>query len=74
MEENKKIVQEGVVTQYNNYYGTIINNLGEEYDFLNRDVENYDIKQGDCVTFFAEINKKDDIDFCIARYVRKKTK
>lgn len=74
MEEDRKRVQEGLVKQYNNYYGIIVNNVGEEYDFLNRDVEDKDIKQGDQVMFWAENHNLDNVDFHVARYVRKKSK
>ena len=62
----------GKVKEYNNYYGTIVDEKGDKYLLLKEQIMNdTEINNMDIVSFVPEEYKKNEVDQKIARFVKK---
>ena len=62
----------GKVKEYNDYYGVIINEKGDKYLLLDKEVVEGDkIKESDLVSFVPEYFEKNDVKQKVARFVKK---
>lgn len=73
MQAGRSRIKEGKVIEFDKYNGTIATPTGKEYLFLHKDNESKgEIKVGDSVTFWADEQMINDVEICLARYVKKR--
>lgn len=60
----------GVVQDYNGYYGSILDNRGNVYQMLEKDIIDKDVAVNDKVQFISEVKEKEEVSIRMARFVR----
>lgn len=60
----------GVVQDYNGYYGSILDEMGNVYQMLEKDVIDKDVTVNDNVQFIGEVKREEEVSISMARFVR----
>lgn len=60
----------GVVQDYNGYYGCILDERGNVYQMLEKDVIDKDVAVNDNVQFIGEVKREEEVSVSMARFVR----
>lgn len=61
---------EGIVQDYNGYYGSILDNSGNVYQMLEKDIIDKDVTVNDKVQFIGEVKEEEEVSISMARFVR----
>lgn len=60
----------GIVQDYNGYYGSIIDDSGNVYQMLEKDIIDKDVAINDKVQFIGEVKEEEEVSISMARFIR----